>query len=206
MTTAIEPVRLQEEQLTESGEVLARAFFDDPMMVYLMPDDEQRQEVLPWFMRTAATYAHLFGEVYTTPTRVDGDACWLPPGDTDLSEERMAEVGFMEAPERLGEQAFGRFASLMETLGELHHREAAADHWYLMVLGVDPSRQGQGVGGGLIQPILARADAAGLPCYLETMKTRNVPFYQKHGFKVVVEDDTPDGGLHYWTMLRPPTP
>jgi GNAT superfamily N-acetyltransferase len=73
-----------------------------------------------------------------------------------------------------------------------------------MLLGVDPPRQGQGVGGALIAPVLAKTDAAGVPCYLETMKTRNVPFYRKHGFEVVVEDDLPGGGFHFWTMRRDP--
>ncbi|MEX2225127.1 MAG: GNAT family N-acetyltransferase [Dehalococcoidia bacterium] len=204
MTTTIDPVRLTEPQLPEASEVLSRAFFDDPMMMYLLPSDAQRGDVLPWFMGSAARYTHLFGEVYTTPANVEGNACWLPPGETDLSEERMAQVGFMEAPERMGGESFGRFIELMGRLGELHHAAVPPEHWYLLVLGVDPPRQGQGVGAALIQPILARADADQVPCYLETMKTRNVPFYRKHGFEVVVEDDTPDGGLHYWTMRRDP--
>ena len=44
----------------------------------------------------------------------------------------------------------------------------------------------------------------GLPCYLETEKERNVPFYKRHGFDVVVEVDLPKGGPHIWTMKREP--
>jgi MFS family permease len=51
-------------------------------------------------------------------------------------------------------------------------------HWYLWLLGVDPDRQGQGVGSALLAPILARADAEGLPCALETLTERNVWFYR----------------------------
>ena len=72
-----------------------------------------------------------------------------------------------------------------------------------MILGGDRDKQGQGVGSSLVAPMLARADAEGLPCYLETMKERNVAFYEKHGFQVVVEDDLPKGGPHFWTMKRP---
>lgn len=202
MTTAIQPVRLSDDQLDVSGEVLGRAFYDDPMFAYLMPDEELRAKVLPWFMARAAQYTQLFGEVYTTPGTVEGNACWLPPHEAEFTDERMAQAGFMEAPERMGEEAFGRFGGLMELMGSLHAEAVPPEHWYLMVLGVDPPRQGQGIGAALVQPILARADEAGLPCYLETMKTRNVPFYRKLGFEVVVEDDTPDGALHYWTMRR----
>ena len=72
-----------------------------------------------------------------------------------------------------------------------------------MILGVDTVKQGQGIGGSIIQPILARAEADGLRCcYLETMKERNVVFYEKNGFEVLVEDDIPNGGPHFWTMKR----
>jgi ribosomal protein S18 acetylase RimI-like enzyme len=77
-------------------------------------------------------------------------------------------------------------------------------HWYLWGLGVEPSRQGQGIGGMLIQPVLARADASGLPCYLETMNEKNVPFYEKHGFKIVSDAEVPRHGLRVWAMLREP--
>jgi GNAT superfamily N-acetyltransferase len=104
----------------------------------------------------------------------------------------------------MGDEAFGRFGQALGHLDLLHRAAVPPEHWYLMLLGVDPPRQGQGVGGALIAPVLAKADAANLPCYLETTKTRNVPFYRKHDFEVVVEDDLPGGGFHFWTMRRDP--
>jgi ribosomal protein S18 acetylase RimI-like enzyme len=86
----------------------------------------------------------------------------------------------------------------------LHKRDVPLRHWYLPTLGVDPPRQGQGVGSALIQPVLSRADAEGLLCYLETETAGNVAFYERHGFEVVVEDDLPRGGPHFWTMKREP--
>jgi GNAT superfamily N-acetyltransferase len=204
MTMQTRAVRFDRAQLDEASQVLARAFFDDPMMVYILPDEKQRASILPPFMRAGATIALNHGEVYTTPGALMGNACWLPPGQTEVSEERLAEAGGLEVLGSMGEEAAGRFATLMAHMGELHEKAVPPEHWYLLILGVDPPRQGQGVGGALVEPILSRADAEGRPCYLETMKPRNVTFYRKHGFEVVVEDDTPDGGLHFWTMRRDP--
>ena len=103
MTTSVEPMLLGSSQMAESAQVLARAFYDDPLMQYIEPDDGRRRTMLPWFMGCGVSLAHQFGQIY-----------------------------------------------------------------------------------------------------LETMKTRNVPFYRKHGFEVVVEDDLPGGGLHFWTMRREP--
>ena len=76
--------------------------------------------------------------------------------------------------------------------------------WYLLTLGVDPPRQGRGIGSALMRPVLTRADAEGLPCYLETEKERNVRFYGKHGFEVVAQGEGPAGGPAFWTMKREP--
>ena len=204
MTTSLQPVRMISSQVDESAQVLTRAFYDDPMMVYIEPDDARRTAMLPWLMGFAIRLGDQFGNIFTTPSIVEGNAIWLLPGDNELSDERLGAAGFGEAPERMGEEALGRFGQLLGQLDVLHHEAVPPEHWYLLVLGVDPPRQGQGVGGSLIAPVLAKADANGLPCYLETMKTRNVPFYRKHGFEVVVEDDVPGGGLHFWTMRRDP--
>ena len=43
-------------------------------------------------------------------------------------------------------------------------------HWYLGILGTDTVHQGKGVGSALMQPILERCDAEGLPAYLESSR------------------------------------
>ena len=201
--SAADTTVMRKDQIAESGRVLARAFYDDPLMTYIVPDDARRTKSLDWFMSAAAKYGDKYGEVHTTAGAIQGDAIWLPPGETKMLTGRMAKTGLLMAPFKFGMGSFMRFTKVMNIFEDLHERDMPEPHWYLMVLGVDPPRQGQGVGGALIAPILARADAAKLPCYLETQKTKNVPFYQKHGFEVVVEDDIPDGP-HYWTMKRAP--
>ena len=46
--------------------------------------------------------------------------------------------------------------------------------WYLDQLGVDPSRQGEGLGRALVRFGLDRAAEAGLPAFLETARERNL--------------------------------
>ena len=53
------------------------------------------------------------------------------------------------------------------------------------LLGTDPLVQGKGVGGQLLQPALDRADADGVPCYLETQKERNLSFGEKKMLETV---------------------
>jgi GNAT superfamily N-acetyltransferase len=69
---------------------------------------------------------------------------------------------------------------------------------------VEPSELGKGIGGALIQPVLARAAAEGLLCYLETQNESDVPFYPKHGFEVVSDGEVPKCGRRVWAMVRGP--
>ena len=204
MTTVTEITRLAERQVEEAGEMLGRAFFDNPMAVYLLPDAATRIRPLTWMFDRTTRYGHLFGEVYTTTGGIDGAAVWLTPESPPMSRETAGRAGMAELPQKMGPEAFPRLMVMKSHFDELRRRDAPEPHWYLWVLGVDPPRQGQGVGSALLQPVLAQADTAGLPCYVETDKPINVPFYQRHGFEVVVEDDLPGGGFHYWTMKRAP--
>jgi ribosomal protein S18 acetylase RimI-like enzyme len=205
MTAAMaEGVPLAPGQMREVGEVLARALDDDPHWLWILPDGSRRAQVLPWFMEASARYCHKHGEVHTTAGKVEGGALWIPPGKYPPSVVGMILAGMMLVPLKFGRSAFGRLISSANYAVRLHKRDVPRRHWYLSTLGVAPPRQGQGIGGALIQPVLARADAESLLCYVETEKERNLPFYRRHGFEVVVEDDMPNGGPHFWTMRREP--
>jgi ribosomal protein S18 acetylase RimI-like enzyme len=203
MTTAIQTAPMASPQISDAGQVLSRAFFDDPLTNYWLPDPQQREKALPWFMTTAANFGHKQGEAETTSGNVEGAALWLLPGKTHVPPLQMMMAGMWAAPFKLGLGNFGRFMKSLNYMEKIHEEQAPEDHWYLMLLGVDPPRQGQGIGSALMQPALAKADAAHLPAYLETQKEINVKLYQKHGFEVVVETNLPDDGPHVWCMKRP---
>ena len=133
-----------------------------------------------------------------------GAAVWLPDLDPEGTWERLEQSGLDRAPAVLGAEAFERFAGVVGHLERLRQRDVSPLHWYLSVLGVDPSCQGQGLGGALLRPILDDADADGYPCYLETFEAKNAPFYQRHGFEVLVDDVEPSSGLRFWTFRRDP--
>ena len=92
---------------------------------------------------------------------------------------------------------------LLNLVESMHPHEP---HWYLATLGTAVEQQGKGVGGALMRPVLEHCDAEGIPCYLESSKERNVPFYRRHGFEVVKEVPLPGEGPLLWTMWREPQP
>lgn len=197
-------VNLDPEQIPAAGELLARSLFEDDLARHMYPDDDERQAYIPWHFSAVVRYGVLFGRVLTTAGEPRGVAVWLPPGESAMTENRIVAAGVDASPAVLGEEAFGRFMSVMEHIEPFHEEDVPERHWYLALLGVDPDHAGKGIGSALLEPVLAEADKGGLPCYLETGEERNLAFYEKHGFEVLRHGTAPGTTLEYWTMSRLP--
>jgi ribosomal protein S18 acetylase RimI-like enzyme len=195
------PVQLEVAQRGQAAELLARAFHNDPTYRLVIPEEEKRAKVLLWLFDRVVHYALLYGEVHTSPA-LEGVVCWLPPGETHLALGRVVRSGLYATPLKMGLAAYRRFDTYMSYADELHRRCAPESHWYLWAIGVDPSSQGRGIGGSLLERVLVRTSEDGTLCYLETGMERNLRFYEKHGFKVVGEGTVPGLGIQVWAMLR----
>jgi GNAT superfamily N-acetyltransferase len=182
------------------GVTAMRAFVDDPVMRWLYPDDELFLAPGGKVFWSAMRGWLRHGEVWTTAESV-GLAVWLKPGRPELEPDPAAADEPAPSPELLR-----RF----ELIGPaMSAHTPAEDHWYLQLLATHPDWQRQGLGAALMNVQFERADAEGLPCYLETETPENVAYYRHHGFEVQAEwDIDPDGtlgrpGPHMWGMLRP---
>lgn len=198
-------VCLKQSQIDRASEVLASAFDKDPMFRYFTPKaDGTRANALKWFCKTALRYSEPYNHIYTTASDLKGIAAWVPPGHFPLSILRLLQVGLYALPFNVDWSKLGQFIPFYFTIDEFHERDMPQPHWYLFMLGVAPTYQGQGIGGTLLQPILKQADSEGLPCYLETSTEQAVRFYQKHGFEVLRLGEFPGNAPRFWTMKREP--
>jgi len=196
-----ELVSLEPARRRQAGALLARAFHTDVLYESVIPDDSKRAALLTWLFDKVVHYALLYGYVDTTPA-LEGVACWLPPGRTEITLGRIVRSGLHATPLKMGWAAYRRFDPYQSLSGRLHHLHAPQPHWYLWAIGVDPPSQGRGIGSRLLVPSLGRADAEGTLCYLETGSERNVRFYEKHGFHMASEGRVPVLGVPIWAMRR----
>ena len=179
--------------------LLARAFASNPGMSWVFRDPASRPAHLERLFALLLARVWLpRGECVTTAA-LDGAALWLGPGrwHLPLAEQarllpRAARVAGRHTPRMLRGMA----------LTESRH-PATPEHWYLAVLGVDPSSQGRGFGPHLMAPVLERCDREGTPAYLETDTEQNVALYERHGFRVTGELTLPGGAEPpVWLMWR----
>jgi GNAT superfamily N-acetyltransferase len=183
--------------------VLGRAFHDDPVMVWMIPDPQRRIGALPRIFAAMVRHHFLRNGGVEIATRSDGRvaaaALWDPPGhwkQTTVEGLRMLPTFLLTM---LGHAKRGQE---VDDLMKRHHPEEP--HWYLGVIGSDPDVRGAGYGHALMTSRLDRCDAEGAPAYLESTRDSNVPYYLRFGFEVTGELVVPGGGPTLWQMWRPP--
>lgn len=196
-----EPRQVTGDELGDVAGVLARAFTDDPIWKWVLPrpDAADRQARLKRFFTTVLGRAYVRHTLLYTAGDFAGAAAWAPPPDKWriglVDEARMAAP----VAAAFGAGAIVRLLQLQMATARVHMKEP---HYYLFVIGADPSMQGQGVGAALLQPMLARCDAEKMPAYLESSNPANLSFYRRHGFEALEELRFGDALLT--TMRRAP--
>ena len=176
---------------------MAAAFYHDPVASWLFRDDARRLRQLErgfaLFIRRLYLPA---GECLTTDDAAGG-ALWLPPGRWRAGP--LAQVRVLAGLAPIAGSGLPRFLRYSRLMESKHPRE---DHFYLPFMGVEPARQGRGIGSALLRPVLERCDGTGVPAYLEASSPRNRDLYSRHGFKAFEEVELAAGGPVHWLMWR----
>ena len=181
---------------------LGRAFFDDPVMSWMLPDARVRRRRLHRLFESLTRHHHLARggvEVATADHGIGAAALWDPPGQ--WRQTRAEELRAL--PSLLW--SFGlslRRGSVVEEIMKAAHPEEP--HWYLAIIGTDPDVRGNGFGQVLMQSRLDRCDTEHAPAYLESSNPVNVPYYQRFGFDVTGEIRLPGSGPSLIPMWRRP--
>lgn len=197
---------LQPTHVRAAAEALARAFDDDPLTNFLLPNPVHRPRILASTFAAQIRDGLTHGEVWAA---FDGDApvataVWVPPEAWPMSIGRQVRVlsaaltpGLRAIPSAL--RAAPKFMRTMTLVERLHPERP---QWYLALLGTDPRYQGRGAGSRVLASVLDRCDAQGLHAYLETGTTRNLAWYGRHRFVMIEELNPLKGGPPLWTMER----
>ncbi len=174
---------------------LARAFFDDPVMLHFLPKEKGRHEKLARVFGLLFKLGRPFGACYVTGN-YESVTLWRPPNSWHVPFWQYITNG----PELLG--IFGGGAlTVMNTMDRIEKLHPKKPHWYLQTLGTYPAMQGKGFASRIMRDRLAEIDAAHMPAYLESSKITNIPIYKNFGFEVTGEIQIPNGPK-VWPMWR----
>jgi len=166
---------------TESDEAgvidaLKLAFVADPATRWVWPEPQKYLSHFSSFALAFGGKAFAYGSAHYVEN-YSGAALWLPPNvhpDVEPLIALLQSSGSDEA-KKDGPEVF-------EKMNSYHPNEP---HWYLPLLGVDPLHHGKGIGSALMQHALVGCDQDNKFAYLESSNPKNIPFYERHGFKLL---------------------
>lgn len=157
-------------------DVIVLAFGADPVVRWTWPDPHAYLRHFPRFVKAFGGEAFRHASAFCVADYA-GVALWLPP-EVEPGGDALTALIDDTAPDEVRNDA----AALLEQMGRYHPSEP---HWYLPLIGVDPSKQGKGYGGALMGHALAACDRDRKPAYLESTNARNIPLYERQGFEVL---------------------
>ncbi len=185
------------DDIPAMSQMLARAFHEDPIVNFVFQDELSRPKYTRRFFAGRARVLIGQREIYVVENAAAA-AMWARPDEwRDPPLRALKELAI------LFPGVGRRVPSVIRGLVQVESRHPKAPHWYLAVLGTDPSRQGEGLATALLRKVLDDCDRDEVPAYLETGTERNVAFYTRHGFKVTEELHLPKGPP-VWLMWREP--
>lgn len=176
---------------------LARSIERDPFYTWLYGQGALRRLIRSFRSQLRVQFVPR-GLGYTVDD-LTGAAIWSAPG-RGVSPTFWESVRMIPAhPQFLPPARMVRALRAFSVMDSHHPHEP---HAHLSLLGVDPSYQRSGTGTALLEDGLSRADAVGVPVYLDTANPDNVAYYARFGFEVTCEFTLPFGGPDYRGMLR----
>jgi GNAT superfamily N-acetyltransferase len=216
MTVATSPRVLRPEDREPAAEVFARAFAVEPGVRAMFPDPAVRARILHLAAVQEVEDAMARASGYGVEVRGElaAIALWDPPGMGARVLSRAAALGRLR---RLGLTA--RHAPHIARLVARHRRDlpalarerrraigaaSAGPAWHLSFLGTRPELQGHGLARLLLEHVLDRCDADGLPAWLETTDPVNPPIYERFGFRTQAHIARAGWLPGFWIMRREP--
>lgn len=196
--TAVVPIT--SDNVDVAAHTLSLAFADDPIFVWMAGDRVCDHR------RLAAALRQLMESELRKSDPVlfmtaDGGAAAIWQGIDSWKASVAESIRAIPTWGRLFGRGLGRALRATTIMDKVH---PTAPNYHLYFVGVDPARQGQGLGTAVLQPMLDRCDAEGVPAYLENSKPRNEALYARLGFVTTEPIPLPKGAPPFTAMWREP--
>lgn len=198
--------RLDSGDCDEAVEVLSLAFHDYPVMRYIVRSEGDAYEaglrhLVELFAGPRFPRGHPVLGIRSNGGEIVGVASLDPPEPLPENSKVTGMADRLKAA--LGTGAVARLGSFD---GAEAHLLPSEPHYYLGMLGVLPGQQGKGLARTLLDAVheLSRRDPASRGVALTTELPRNIPFYERFGYRV--SGQVRLDGLTSWGFFRPDDP
>ncbi len=174
--------------------LLSQAFAANGSVNYVVGNGDGQLKRIRALMEYSVEVCFRFGNVYLDEDRA---ACAL----VLYPHHKRTTLKSVALDVQLALRAIGwrRVWRVLRREAQIKKIQPKEDMAYLWFIGVDPVRQHAGIGSTLLQSVIDVASRDGLPVYLETSVTENLPWYQRFGFTIY---GSLDMGSHTLYFMR----
>ena len=104
----------------------------------------------------------------------------------------------------MGQDCLDTYNRIVDFMEEAARDVVSDQFWYLSILGIDPEKQGLGLGRALMEPVLEKTDQLQTLVYIESFTPKNFEFYRSLGFAETKTIEEPLTESQYTIMIRRP--
>lgn len=194
-----------------AAHLVATSFYDNPAHIYLCPDELKRMNYMTWLLGANLKLqlehkAESFCIAEANEVKAMG--FWTKPNEIHVSTLAKLRAGLAKVPFKMGLSGFKRVMEVSASIEEHLMRTIGPNqpYRYLNNMVVQQALQSKGLGGRILQQQfeLIQAKEKNAVLALSTQRYWTVKFYQRHGFKVLLEEKIGKGPLTFtnWTMKK----
>jgi GNAT superfamily N-acetyltransferase len=192
--------KLEKKDVNKSAEIISNAFSEYSMFRNILGDKLNCTNI-KIVLKFLIMQAVLYGKAYATSNNMEAIILY-----SDFKDNRVGLISFLRSGGlsllKIGVDSGKKLNVFNKYSLKIHRENIKEPHQYVILLGVDPNKQGLGYGSRLMQHIFKDSEEKGQSCYLETYENKNVGFYKRLGFKVVSEGTVPGTDIIQFAMLR----
>lgn len=160
-------------------ELLTQSFKDNQSVNYVIRQDMRRLQRIRALMHYSVEVCSLFGDVWITENKKACALILYPHLKKNTLQSVWLDVNLI-----LRAIGVGGINKVIKRENLIKAKQVKGQMAYLWFIGVNPLYQHSGIGSLLLKEVLADAEKKRLPVYLETSTEKNLPWYQRFGFKI----------------------
>ncbi|MGG4489425.1 GNAT family N-acetyltransferase [Metabacillus idriensis] len=205
-----ELTRLQKKHRLKAAEMLADSFFDNPLFIYLFPQEGKRKRILQNVYRSTVEIVDAISDTYVTSDRVEGIFAVRRTGYQSFSPALYIAIlkTIFRSLLLVKDVQMVSFIKKARRLSVISKRmtfyEKQKPHLVLDMVAVDKKYRGQKYMSQMIRAALKEADIRRTFCVLETETTRNVRIYEHFGFQLSQSVEVIKGQLTVYILVYDP--
>ena len=163
-------------------DILTKSFETNQSVNYIVKQDEKRLERIKALMEYSFEVCYLFGDVFISDYNYACALVLYPDKKRTTLKSILLDIKLILSC--VGINNIQKTLAREALIKKIQPKESM---YYLWFIGVDPDYQGGKIGSALLEELIADSRLKERPIYLETSTLKNLPWYEKFGFKIYHE-------------------